>query len=240
MHRSENVTQAPLNGNEPVASRRQNLADALRARTRSLHQRAEASGIIHDILRGQATRSGYALLLRNLLPAYGEMERALDRLRDAPGICTIAVPALYRSRALESDLEALVGASWLQSLPLLDSGERYGRLVASAGEGDGARLVAHAYVRYLGDLNGGRVMKQMLERSLGLEPAQLAFYDFPAIPDMREFRTAYRAALDGAAQGLPEIQAILHEAAEAFRMNVEVSEAVHAAAAARHAAPRDA
>jgi heme oxygenase len=89
-------------------------------------------------------------------------------------------------------------------------------------------------VRYLGDLNGGRVMKQLLERSLGLEPAQLAFYDFPLIPDMREFRTAYRAALDHAVQGLPEIQSILDEAAAAFRLNVEVSDAVHAAVV-RHA-----
>jgi heme oxygenase len=49
----------------------------LREATADLHRRAERSGVIADLLHGRATRSGYALWLRNLLPAYRNLEAAL-------------------------------------------------------------------------------------------------------------------------------------------------------------------
>jgi heme oxygenase len=207
------------------------LADALRERTRSLHRQAESSGIVRDILAGRASRHGYALLLRNLLPAYREMEHSLERLRRSPRIGAVAQPALYRSHALESDLAGLCGRRWRRTLPLLDAGDRYARAVAVAGQGHGLRLIAHAYVRYLGDLNGGRVVRQRLHRTLGLEAHHLAFYEFPAIADLDGFRTRYRDALDRAARDLPEIDSILDEAVAAFRLNMALSDAVQAAAA---------
>jgi heme oxygenase len=35
-----------------------------------------------------------------------------------------------------------------------------------AAEGDGTRLIAHAYTRYLGDLSGGQILQRLLARSL--------------------------------------------------------------------------
>jgi len=61
------------------------LAAALRESIRAIHAQAERSGIVSDVLRGRATRFGYALLLRNLLPASQEMERGLDRHGQIPG-----------------------------------------------------------------------------------------------------------------------------------------------------------
>ena len=228
MHRNAESTEvAGIRG----SALRGGLADALRERTRSLHRQAESGGIVHDILRGQASQHGYALLLRNLLPAYREMEHGLERLRDAPGVRAVAHPALYRSRAIESDLAGLCGQEWHRTLPLLEAGARYARAVAVAGEGNGLRLIAHAYVRYLGDLNGGRVLEHYLRRTLGLEARHLAFYDFPAIADLDRFRSRYRDAFDDASRDLPEIEPILDEAVTAFRLNMELSDAVQAAAA---------
>ena len=48
---------------------------------------------------------------------------------------------------------------------------------------DAPRLIAHAYVRYLGDLSGGRIVGRILARSPGLGPEALSFYDFPGIAD---------------------------------------------------------
>lgn len=208
------------------------LADALRERTRALHREAESSGIVRDLLRGEASRHGYALLLRNLLPAYRELESGLERLRYAPGLRVLACPALYRSRALEADLAGLYGEAWRQTLPVLAAGERYARAVAAAGQGNGVRLLGHAYVRYLGDLNGGRVVQHRLRQSLGLGDRALAFYEFPAIPDLDRFRMQYRDAFDQAARELPEIEPVLEEAVLAFRLNIELSAAVRSAATA--------
>lgn len=202
------------------------LADALRDRTHSLHVEAERSGFVREILQGRASQRGYALLLRNLLPAYRQLERGLARHRLTPGVRAVAQPAVYRTRALEADLQGLGGRAWSQALPLLPAGDRYARRVAAAANGDGSRLIAHAYVRYLADLNGGQVLKRMLARSLDLEPCTLAFHDFPLIDDLQRFKVDYRQAFDRAALEIVDIEAVVDEAAVAFRLNIEVSEAI--------------
>lgn len=221
MATSDPVTRPPSDGSPP-----QGLADLLRARTRVLHAQAERSGILADILRGRAGRSGYALLLRNLLPAYEALETGLARHRDTPGIGGLLASGLARAPTIESDLAALAGVAWRDRLPLLDVGRRYGERVAVAAEGGGARLVAHAYVRYLGDLNGGQVVRGRLAEALGLEAEALSFYDFPKIADLPAFRRAYRAAVDLAGRETGAADAILEEALTAFRLNIALSEAV--------------
>jgi heme oxygenase len=207
------------------------FTDQLRLRTRALHGLAERSGVVCDLLQRRATRASYALLLRNLLPAYQCLERGLDRHRDTPEIAALALPSLYRTSALETDLQELCGRDWRDALPLLPAGERYAETVAAAAEGRGERLAAHAYVRYLGDLNGGRVLKPLLERSLGLPLAALTFYAFPQIPDLEGFKAQYRDALEGAGSAAADPAAILAEAELAFRLNIAVSEAVQQAVA---------
>src|SRR5262245_29449930 len=80
------------------------LSETLRESTRVLHTQAERAGVINDILRGQASRADYALLLRNLLPAYERMEAGLDRHRATPAVGAVARRELYRSAALAADL----------------------------------------------------------------------------------------------------------------------------------------
>lgn len=208
--------------------RRNGLTAEFRKRTRSLHVQAERSGIIRELLHGRASRFGYALYLRNLLPAYREMERGLARQRDAPGVGIITQPALCRATAIESDLVILCGQHWHALLPLLGAGERYASRVKAAGEGDGARLLAHAYVRYLGDLSGGQILGRSLSRSLGLGFRTLSFHEFPDIADLEGFKLAYRDAIDRAAAAMIDVEAVIEEAAVAFQLNMDVSEAVHA------------
>ena len=206
-----------------------NLLAALRQRTADLHRQAERSGIIHDILHGAATRYSYALLLRNLFPAYRDMEKALDNHRGSPGILQIARVEVYRSAALEADLEALHGSTWPKALPLLPEADQYLQRIADASTGDGSRLIAHAYARYLGDLNGGRILKRLVSRGLGLEAQALNFYEFPRIDDLDAFKSDYREAIDKAADQIADIEAVVEESAEAFRLNINLSEAVQTA-----------
>src|SRR5215468_1364260 len=82
---------------------RPSLSSALRERTATLHKQAERSGIVNDILRGKASRAGYILLLRNLLPAYDAMEQGLERHRKSPALGAFAQRGLYRTGALHAD-----------------------------------------------------------------------------------------------------------------------------------------
>jgi heme oxygenase (biliverdin-producing, ferredoxin) len=198
----------------------------MRERTRALHVRAERSGIVNDVLRGNASRYGYSLLLRNLLPAYQQLEAGLEAKRNSPALRDVARRELYRAPAVASDLTELVGSQWKNMLPVLPAGEEYAQCVAIAAEGDGTNLIAHAYTRYLGDLNGGQFLKRLLARSPGLGPQELSLYDFPQIEEIEVFRKNYLHALDGSAASIINIDAVVREAMSAFELNIAVSEAV--------------
>lgn len=206
------------------------LADRLRDHTRDWHQRAERSGIVRDLLAGRASRHGYACFLRNLLPAYQQLEASLERHDLSPGLRRIARPEVYRSAAIEADLHALCGSGWPEALPLLAAASDYGQRVAEAAQGDGARLMGHAYVRYLGDLNGGRILRRCLARAPGLPDAALTFYDYPGVSDLAAFTAEYRAGFDAAASERLDCDALIEEAVLAFRCNIAVAEAVAASA----------
>ncbi len=204
------------------------VVTALHLRTKTLHVEAERTGIIRDLLRGEATREGYVLLLRNLLPAYQAMEQGLERHRGSPALGRLAEYRLDRAPALEADLVALCGERWSHGLPLLAAGELYAGRIAQAAEDDGTRLIAHAYTRYLGDLSGGQILQRLLARSLELRPSELSFYDFPRFSDLDALKADYRQALDQAGAIAADPQTMIEEGAIAFSLNIDLSCAIKA------------
>ncbi len=198
------------------------FATLLRARTGTVHREAERTGFIADLIRGQAGRDGYALYLRSLVPVYDTLETALAAATSA-ALAPFAHPGLHRGAALRADLAAIAGTGWA-ALPVLPEAQAYARDVAAAG----ARLLAHAYARYLGDLSGGQILKPVLARNLGFGPDALAFYDFPGLASIDAHKLAIRGALDLVDPA--DAEAMAAEAVSAFRHNIAVSRAVQAAA----------
>ncbi|MCX7318864.1 MAG: biliverdin-producing heme oxygenase [Hyphomicrobiales bacterium] len=196
--------------------------------TKTQHTEAERSGIIRDLLRGEANRDGYILLQRNLLPAYQALEAGLDAHRDSPLLGALAAYRLDRTTALKADLAALCGGDFAQ-VPVLAEGSAYARRIADAAAGNGELLIAHAYTRYLGDLSGGQILKKLLARKPGLAPNELTFYDFPAHADLAALKNDYRNALDDAGRRATQKQAIVDEGSVAFQLNTDISWAVQKA-----------
>jgi heme oxygenase len=219
------MTDATVDGPSSIG-----VVTALYNRTKTLHLEAERTGIIRGLLRGEANRSGYILLLRNMLPAYQAMEHGLERHSASPGIELLSRYRLGRSPAIESDLVALCGEHWQRDVPMLAAGEQYASRIAHAAGGDGTRLIAHAYTRYLGDLSGGQILQRLLVRSLDLRPTELTFYDFPGVSDLDALKSDYRRALDQAGAVTVDPQAIVEEGAIAFSLNIALSCEVQAAA----------
>lgn len=207
------------------------LAARLREGTAALHVRAERSGIVAAMLRGQVDRAGYAVLLCNLLPAYRAIEEGLMRHRATPWLAPFARPEFFRAAALASDLAMICGDARAERLTLLPAGLRYAQRIRRAAAGDGALLIAHSYVRTLGDLSGGQTLARVLSRALKLPPEALTFYAFPGVADLGAAKAAYRAALDAAGPRLAAPERVLREARVAFRLNIALSEAVRDAAA---------
>ena len=212
------------------------FAALLRERTALVHREAERTGFIADLIRGRATRVGYALFLRNLVPVYDALEAALDVMRDrsSDNGCSSAVLSAFVDRrlrrrdALRSDLRAIAGPAWEADLQLLAATSAYVQAVRSVAGSE--RLIAHAYARYLGDLSGGQILQPVLARNLGLPAEALTFYDFPLVPDIAAPKAAMRAALDEVNTDGPAANAIVEEAIAAFRHNIALSLAVQAVA----------
>ncbi len=201
----------------------QGLADRLKSVTQGLHRDAERAGAVARLLRGTITRSAYVSLLRNILPAYQQIEHGLIRHRNHELLHRLAIPALYRTAAIEADLTALVGPNWSDTIALLPAGAAYAALVDHATTTAPALLIAHAYVRYLGDLNGGQMLQRRLATTLGLDHTSLAFYQFDDIPDLAAFRETYRTIIDTITPDDETTTAILAEAQAAFEANIAVS-----------------
>jgi heme oxygenase len=218
------MTAATAENSAPVS-----VVTALYLRTKTLHVEAERTGIIRDLLRGEASREGYVLFLRNLLPAYQAMEHGFERHRGSPALGALARYRLDRATAIQSDLIALCGKRRNRDIPLLAAGEVYAERIAEAAEGDGARLIAHAYTRYLGDLSGGLILQRLLARSLELRPSELSFYDFPRFTDLDGLKAGYRKALDRAGAMVRDGDAVVEEGAVAFTLNINLSCAVQSA-----------
>lgn len=201
------------------------VSAALYLRTKALHVEAERTGIIRDLLRGDASREGYILLLRNLLPAYQAMERGLAHHRGSRCLGALADYRLDRAPAIESDLEALCGGRW-HDIPQLAEAAAYADRIARVAQSDGTLLIAHAYTRYLGDLSGGQVLQRLLTKTLQLRPSELTFYDFPRYADLDALKAGYRKALDQAGAAAPDPNAVVEEGAVAFALNIALSCAV--------------
>jgi heme oxygenase len=206
------------------------VVTALYLRTKTLHLEAERTGIIRNLLRGEARRNGYVLLLRNLLPAYRALEHGLERHRGSPMLGLLADYRLDRAPAIESDLAALCGERWSHDIPLLAAAEHYAGRIAKAAAGDGAKLIAHAYTRYLGDLSGGQILRRLLIHSLELQPDELSFYDFQRFSDLDALKADYRKSLDQAGALAADPHAVVEEGAIAFSLNIDLSCAVEAMA----------
>jgi heme oxygenase len=204
----------------------QALTSRLKSATRELHQLAERAGGMSALLRGDVDRAQYCLMLRNLHSLYAALEAALDRHAALPLIAPVRVPVLYRTAALAADLCTLHGAGW-HELPVAPAMRSYVARVDEVARVQPPLLAAHAYVRYLGDLSGGQILRDVVRRALELsDGAGTAFYAF-AGGDCRKLKDAFRAALDALPVDDALAQEIVAEACDAFARHVALFEELH-------------
>lgn len=191
----------------------------LREATRAAHERAESTGFVGTLMRGELTVAAYADMAAQHHAIYCALEAAEPFVRaDAAG-ATMVVDGLQRLASIEADLTTLVGPDWRDRVRTLPATERYAaRLREVAGTWVGG-YVAHAYTRYLGDLSGGLAIKAILQRSYGVADEAVQFYTFGSIPKPKLFKDEYRARLDALPFDADERDRVAAEAAVAFDLN---------------------
>ncbi|UEA48395.1 biliverdin-producing heme oxygenase [Mycobacteroides abscessus] len=192
------------------------LSLAMRDGSRAEHDAAEQSPFISELLAGRVNTDGYVDYLIRLQMIYTAIEDAVRAHREDPLVAAVYDPALERHRALAADLEHWAPGTRRQVNSA--AAQAYQDRIARA-DWTGA-LVAHHYVRYLGDLSGGQAIGRMLDRAFGLGGAGLSFYDFPMRP--KPYKDAYRARLDELGLSSRENVRIVDEVKIAFGLNQAV------------------
>lgn len=204
----------------------QTLSASLKAATTDLHRLAERSPFMTALLRGELTPTDYLDWVTALLAVYEAMEQALPRHAALAELSQIVDGGLTRAEALRADVNACSAAGPLES-PCLPA-VAYAQHLEAISTQTPILLAAHVYVRYLGDLHGGRLMAQALKRSGTLPTGAGAFSEYSQNLDVPHTIENLRSALDALgidAQGKPVqkvISACAAEAVAAFSRHIDL------------------
>lgn len=203
---------------------RQSLAARLREDTRDAHGIVESTPFVRQLFSGRATPALYRRYLRQLHAVYTALEETGPR--SAP-VAHLFDPALSRADALAQDLDWWFESANWQDEPIADATSTYVDRIGTVANREPVRLIAHHYVRYLGDLSGGQAIKRVVCRVYGLTgEVGSAFYAFPHIPDPETYKALYRSRLDGFPLDAASIDAVVDEAQQAFDLNKQLFEAL--------------
>jgi heme oxygenase len=138
----------------------------------------------------------------------------MEKQANNPVLSPTFNPALLsRTSKLSADISYFLGLqdddqSWktmdihkklVASAPLQEYVSRLGSL-----ESQPSRLLAHAYVRYMGDLSGGQIIKYKLQKAYALEHEKrgLTFYDFEyngqvaSVGELKKIKDWFRVGMD--------------------------------------------
>ena len=145
------------------------LALELKEGTKKSHSAAENTKFVAAFLRGVVDEESYRKLIKDFYFVYSAIEEEFTRLNDDPILMCINFPELWRIEFLKEDLRYYYGPNWNTIIRPSEACIRYvERIHEVADSNEPYLLVGHHYTRYLGDLSGGQILKNIAEKALDL------------------------------------------------------------------------
>ena len=196
------------------------LSVALREATDAEHKRAESSEFITGLLRGASCFSAFTALAVQQYIIYQALEDVLhEHYLDHRLLAAVDDRRLDRSPSIQRDLTTLIGTDFEVQLadgtiPICPATVAYARALRE--EHSPEMILAHHYVRYLGDLSGGQVISRLVQRHYDVPGQGLHFYRFEGIEKLKVYKDNYRAALDRITLNPGQQHRIIDHAARAF------------------------
>ncbi|KAG8963483.1 hypothetical protein FRC03_002952 [Tulasnella sp. 419] len=221
------------------------LSTLLRDSTVRAHDEVAQSEGAKALLGGHLPKDDYVKYLFMLWHLYDTLEHALDLHASHPSLApTYNARLLARSEAISNDIAHLLDVSsvspdewqahplYQSFLPLPSALTAYtSRIEEISSSSDPTPLLAHSYVRYLGDLSGGQVVKRIIQKAYGLEDSGYSFYEFGKLDgsssggelanlgDMKKLKEWFRAGIDSGVTETHQKLAVAREASRAFEHN---------------------
>ncbi|KAG6915626.1 hypothetical protein DXG01_010665 [Tephrocybe rancida] len=244
------------------------LATLLREGTRKAHETVENSEGALALLSGRLPKEEYIRYLMMLWHVYecvgdpklsfgtsnsphSAFEQALEHHATHPTLEPTYNPTLLaRGPPLAADISFLLDvpeSSWKSHpihIQLLKEWPQaltdyVGRVRELADSPDPSPLLAHSYVRYLGDLSGGQIIRRTIGKAYGLDEALgqgLTFYAFKELTsakpatqgEMKHIKDWFRAGMNKAGEQGEKVKAsVVNEANIAFELNTAVFTAIN-------------
>ncbi|KAH8822542.1 heme oxygenase 1 [Flagelloscypha sp. PMI_526] len=221
------------------------ISDIVRDSTKDVHDALIEKEGTKALLSGTLSKEDYILFLMILYQIYDNLERGLERHATHPALEPTYNPTLlYRTPALDKDIAHLSQTTaWKESdlyKELSTSPPEvlkvYVNRLQQLTETSPERLLAHAYVRYMGDMSGGQNIRRILAKSYELDEQEgsgVQFYDFKELKDskraglgeLRRIKDWYRRGMNSATENNAEWKAaILEEATQAFIWHADIFE----------------
>jgi heme oxygenase len=204
------------------------FSEVLREGTAVEHERAENSPFVVALVEGRLPLADYTRMIRQLHVVYSSLEAVVSEFKE-PDLAPLLAPELARATALADDLDYLAGPGWSTTLPVLAETTAYADRIHEAGTASRGGLLAHHYVRYLGDLSGGQVLRRIVTRIYELSDGLgTSAYHFAEIESPKRFKDEYRARIDALPWPAAERARVVDEAIVAFQCNRAIFDALEA------------
>jgi heme oxygenase len=200
------------------------LSRQIKEGTKTSHSAAENTKFIAQFLKGVLNREEYRKLISDFYFVYNTMEKRIRETQD-PLADTLQQwqVTLDRTAFLEEDLAYYYGPTWRDQVVPSEACTEYCSRINEVAEKDPYLLIAHHYVRYIGDLSGGQILKGIAVKALNQANGEgLCFYDFPTIYDAKAFKTHYREVLDSLDLNEQQRTSLIAEANYAFSLNMDM------------------
>ncbi|NLE80796.1 MAG: biliverdin-producing heme oxygenase [Rhodococcus sp.] len=198
------------------------FAERIREQTSVAHRETNESRFVSALLDGELNVDGYAALLAQTYLVYTKLEDAGRSHAHDDLVALFLAEELLRVPALEADLEFLLGPNWRSTITALPATTKYLDRLDEVAFDWPVGFVAHHYIRYLGDLSGGQIVRRKLEHAYGFRTEGVQFYTFDGIPKPKPFKDAYRMRLDSAPLSEQDRQDLIGEVHLAYRLNGEL------------------
>ena len=195
--------------------------DQIKASSDAAHAEAENAPFISSLMAGSLTQVSYRDYLAAFLPIYKAMESLLHERNESQILGYFNHKALDRSEYIAHDLatlNAILGSEFDGTS--LHSVKNYLQRLGS--EISDARLLAHHYIRYLGDLSGGQAISKLVSRHYSISDDALTFYNFTNIGDAVYYKKRYRDLLNLAPLTSEEKSEFLDEVTHLYRLSTDI------------------
>ena len=194
------------------------LSKRLYEETKSAHEQVESMAFVVALRDLKLSQNEYIQYLADLKYIYATLEEGMRSNLNTPAIKILYDDKLCRKKNLEADLQSFQALG----CPPSNAAQDYVKHLNNLSKHSPILLIAHAYVRYMGDLSGGRMIKKFVEQLFPGDHTD--FYNFDeellgpnAIgAKFVEYKNVWKGRLDGLNFTDHEQQSLIEEAKKGF------------------------